>query len=70
MRNKIHRCKDHGKLYTVCSTCGCQYCELTWRQCPRVSWHPAHAHTEEETGRRWRELQIGGATIPNAYREA
>jgi hypothetical protein len=64
----IHRCKEHGELYTVCPACSCQYCARTWRRCPRTDWHPAHANTEEETGRRWRLLQMAGAEVPEAYK--
>ena len=40
---KAHRCKCHGKPYSRCDKCYCEYCQETWCDCPRQSWHPAHA---------------------------
>jgi hypothetical protein len=54
----IHKCKIHGKDYTVCPQCQCEYCELTWPVCPRLSWHPSHGTTAEESGRRYQALQL------------
>jgi hypothetical protein len=58
---KIHRCKFHHytHLYTRCPACGCEYCAQVWPVCPRTSWHPQHATTDEERGRRYRELEEG-----------
>jgi len=56
---KIHRCRLHDHPYTVCPLCGCQYCPRVWPSCPRESWHPAHGTSEEDTGRRYRELEEG-----------
>lgn len=55
---KIYRCKCHDRLYTLCPLCGCQYCPIYWKAgCPRAAWHPAHAPTDEERGRRDRVLE-------------
>jgi hypothetical protein len=60
---KIYRCKAHNydHAYTVCPACGCQYCPRIWETCPRLSWHPTHAATVEETGRRYRAEKGGQA---------
>lgn len=52
----IHRCKPHGEPYTVCPTCGCEYCERTWPVCPRGSWHPSHGTTAQQIADRYTAL--------------
>ena len=57
MTFKIYTCKHCRHLYTVCDLCQGQYCAIYWKGiCPRASWHPDHATTDEDRGRRAREL--------------
>jgi len=53
---KVYHCKCHQQRYTVCPLCDCQYCTISWPTCPRTHWHPNHATTDEERGRRHREM--------------
>lgn len=46
----VHCCKCHGKPYTVCSLCDCEYCPLEWSRCPRASWHPGHGNDMRPLG--------------------
>jgi hypothetical protein len=56
MRRGAYHCKCHDEPYTDCPLCRCLYCPKTWPVCPRTSWAPAHAETDEERGRRDRVL--------------
>ena len=35
----VHKCKCHGKPYSRCAECQCEYCPLTWCNCPRLPQH-------------------------------
>ena len=63
---KIYRCKlhDYSHDYTVCPSCGCQYCPEHWAVCPRTSWHPSHATTAEGAGARFASAETAyGRTV-------
>ncbi len=53
---KIHICTLHAKPYTVCPDCGGEYCEKTWKVCPRIDWHPSHGTTAVDIARRYTAL--------------
>jgi hypothetical protein len=59
---QVHTCRgNHDPKhaphpYTVCPLCACQYCPRHWPVCPRIAWHPNHASTDTERGKRQREL--------------
>lgn len=62
MSVKIHRCRlanHNAHFYILCPLCACQYCDRYWQKCPRTSWHPNHATSDAERGRRQRELNDG-----------
>lgn len=43
MKNKKCKfCKEIDHNYTKCEICGCEYCYLLIKKCPRTSWNEKH----------------------------
>jgi hypothetical protein len=64
MTDHERRCRGCNALYRRCANCDAQYCPTTYPRCPRESWHPDHATTDLERGRRYAELRAAGAVLP------